>query len=77
MTAVQLYNEIKVQLTFCAGDMLLYIARSSLDAMTAIGIGKQKRKNQPRAVKRRPKAYPLLKTSRKEACELLNQGVTA
>ena len=77
MTAVQLYNEVKVQLAFCAGEMLLYIARSSLDAMTAIDTGKQKRKNQPRAVKRRPKAYPLLKIPRKEACELLNQGVTA
>jgi hypothetical protein len=77
MTAVQLYNEIKIQLTFRAGKILQHIAKSSLDAMTMIGIGKQKRKKQPRAVKRRPKAYPLLKTPRKEACELLNQGVIA
>ena len=67
MTAVQLYNEVKVQLAFCAGEMLQHIAKISLDAMTMISTGKQKRKNQPRAVKRRPKAYPLLKTPGKEA----------
>ncbi len=60
MAAVQLYNEIKVQLTYCVGGILLYIARSCLNAITTISIGAQRRKNQPRAVKRRPKPYPLL-----------------
>ena len=72
MTAVQLYNEIKVQLTSHTGGILKHIIRSTLDAMVSIDIGKQKRKNQPRVIKRRPKAYPLLTKPRKEACEAIN-----
>jgi len=72
MTAVQLFNEIKIQLTLQTGKLLKHIIISALDAMTSIGIGKQKRKNQPRAIKRRPKAYPLLKKPRAEACEAIN-----
>jgi len=77
MMAIQIFNEIKVQLTFHTGGILKHIIRSSLEAMTSIVIGKQKRKNQPRAIKRRPKAYPLLTMPRAEACEAINQGVNA
>ncbi len=73
MTAVQLFNEIKVQLVSHTGNILRYLVRSSLENMASIVIGKQKRKNQPRAIKRRPKAYPLLTKPRAEACEAINQ----
>ena len=72
MTAVQLFTEIKVQLTSQTGKILDHIIKSILKAMTSIGIGKQKRKNQPRAIKRRPKAYPLLTMPRREACNAIN-----
>ncbi len=77
LTALQIFNEIKLQLISLTGDLLKHIINSSLEAMTTIGIGKQKRKNQPRAIKRRPKPYPLLGVPRKEACEAINQGVIA
>jgi len=77
MTAVQLFNEIKGQLISQSGAMLQHIIRGTLDAMSSIAIGKQKRKNQPRAIKRRPKAYPLLTIPRAQACDAINQGVMA
>ncbi|MFI3197188.1 MAG: IS4 family transposase, partial [Methylococcaceae bacterium] len=39
-----------------------------LKAMASTSIGLQKRKNQPRAIKRRPKPFPLLTVPRREAC---------
>jgi len=72
MTALQIFNDIKLQLTLKSGNLLEHIISSSLEAMATIGIGKQKRKNQPRAVKRRPKPYPRLTTPRKNACEAIN-----
>ena len=72
MTAVQLFNEIKLQLALLAGDILKHIIKIALESMASITIGKQKRKNQPRAIKRRPKSYPLLTKPRAEACEAIN-----
>lgn len=72
MTAVQLYNEIKAQFISHTGDRLKCIIKIALESMASIVIGKQKRKNQPRAIKRRPKAYPLLTKSRADACEAIN-----
>lgn len=72
MTAVQLFNEIKLPLVLLAGNVLMYMIKNSLENMALIAIGRQKRKNQPRAIKRRPKAYPLLKKPRAEACEAMN-----
>jgi hypothetical protein len=40
---------------------------SLLKAIASTPIGMQKRGSQPRAIKRRPKPYPLLTTPRKEA----------
>ncbi len=74
MTAVQLFNEIKIQLILQSGNILNHIVKSSLDSMASIVIGKQKRKNQPRAIKRRPKSYPLLNQPRAEACEAIIHG---
>lgn len=67
MTAVQIFNEIKSQLVSHTGYILKHVIESALESMALIGIGKQKRKKQPRAVKRRPKAYPLLTKPRVEA----------
>jgi len=72
MTAVQLFTEIKSLLIPLTGNILEHVIRSTLKSMASIGIGKQKRKNQPRAVKRRPKAYPLLNMPRAQACEAIN-----
>jgi len=77
MTAVQLFNEIKGTLVSQTGEILQHIISGTLKAMSSIDIGKQKRKNQPRAIKRRPKAYPLLTIPRAEVCEAINQGVMA
>ncbi len=43
-----------------------------LKAIASTPIGQQKRKTQPRAIKRRPKPYPLLMIPRNEACQLIN-----
>jgi len=72
MTAVQLFTEITVQLVSQTGKILEHIINSVLKAMTSIGIGKQKRKSQPRAIKRRPKAYPRLTIPRRDACNAIN-----
>jgi len=74
MTAVQLFTKINAQVASYTGKKLMNIINSVLNAMTSIGIGKQKRKNQPRAIKRRPKAYPRLMIPRNEACNAINQG---
>lgn len=72
MTAVQLFNEIKLQTMLLSGAMLSYVIQCALDAMVSIPIGKQKRKKQPRAIKRRPKPFPLLTQPRKQACDAIN-----
>jgi len=77
MTAVQLFNEIKLQLALFSGDILKYIIKVTLESMASIAIGRQKRKNQPRAIKRRSKAYPLLTIPRGEACKAINRGIFA
>jgi len=74
MTAVQLCTVINAQVASYTGEILMHIITSVLNAMTSIGIGKQKRKNQPRAIKQRPKAYPRLTIPRNEACNAINQG---
>ena len=68
MTAVQLLNEGISQLMLGAGNLLEHIVNGLLEAIASIPIGQQKRKPQPRAIKRRPKPYPLLTVPRKQAC---------
>jgi hypothetical protein len=68
MTAVQQLNEGLSQLMLFAGNRLGHIINGLLQAIASIPIGQQKRKPQPRAIKRRPKPYPLLTEPRNQAC---------
>jgi hypothetical protein len=72
MTTVQIFNEGVIKLFLLAGKVLKNAINGLLTAMASITIGQQKRKAQPRAVKRRPKAYPLLKTPRKMTVQAIN-----
>jgi len=70
-SAVQLVIQASKQIVRLTGERLLKALQALLKAMTATPIGKQKRKSQPRAVKRRPKPFPLLMVPRNEACLML------
>lgn len=72
MTAVQLFIEGITLMMLLSGRLLKQAVTGLLDAIASIPIGRQKRKKQPRAIKRRPKAYPLLTMSRVKACEAIN-----
>jgi hypothetical protein len=72
MTTVQLFNEGISQLIVFSGKILKHVINGLLKAIASIPIGQQKWKKQPRAIKRRPKSYPLLTIPRKEACEAIN-----
>ena len=71
-SAVQLLIQASAQLTLLPAMMLKSFSQALLKAMASTPIAKQKRKNQPRAIKRRPKPYPLLMIPRNEACQLIN-----
>jgi hypothetical protein len=66
-SAVQLITQASGSLVTLVGKLLAEAVSSVLKALTSTPIGRQRRPRQPRAVKRRPKAYPLLTVSRKEA----------
>ena len=66
MTTVQIFNEGILQLIVLSGRFLKHAIESLLNAIASIPIGQQKRKPQPRAIKRRPKADPLLTEPRKQ-----------
>ncbi len=72
MTAVQLFNEGITLMMLLSGRLLKQAVNGLLDAIASISIGRQKRKKQPRAIKRRPKPYPLLTIPRVHACEAIN-----
>ena len=72
MTTVQVFNEGISQLLTLSGKALKRVVEALLNAIASIPIGQQKRKAQPRAVKRRPKAYPLLTKPRNQACDAIN-----
>ena len=72
MTTVQVFNEGLLQLILLSGKVLKYAIDGLLNAIASIPIGQQKRKAQPRAIKRRPKAYPVLTEPRDQACEAIN-----
>lgn len=67
-TAVQLICQAGKQIVVLTAKQLTYALLSLLKAIASTVIGLQKRKNQPRAIKRRPKPFPLLTTPRHEAC---------
>ena len=68
MTAVQLLNEGVLLLMQLSGKNLKQVIDSLLKAIASIPVGQTKRRPQPRAIKRRPKPYPLLTIPRKQAC---------
>jgi hypothetical protein len=72
MTTVQIFNEGILQLIILSGKVLKDAVDGLLNAIASIPISQQKRKAQPRAIKRRPKAYPLLTEPRDQACEAIN-----
>jgi hypothetical protein len=67
-SAVQLIIQASKQMVSLIGNRLTSTLRKLLKAIASTAIGKQKRKSQPRAVKRRPKPFPLLTVPRNEAC---------
>lgn len=70
-SAVQLITQANQQIMVLTGDLLSTGLREIFKAMASTAVGLQKRKNQPRAIKRRPKAYPLLMMPRDKACAML------
>ena len=72
MTTVQIFNEGVLKLIPLTGKILKHAINGLLSAIASIPIGQQKRKTQPRAIKRRPKSYPLLNEPRDQACEAIN-----
>ncbi|MFA6095072.1 MAG: IS4 family transposase, partial [Candidatus Paceibacterota bacterium] len=65
-SAVQFISEITTDFLKGNGKTLQSLLLGILEAIASVPIGRQKRKRQPRAVKRRPKAYPLLTVPRYE-----------
>jgi len=70
--AVQVFNYATMTLSMGVGKTFKNNLLAFFKAMTSTPIGKQLRKKQPRAVKRRPKAYPLLMVPRQVACNALS-----
>jgi len=72
MTTVQIFNEGIIKLILLTRKVLKHAIDGLLNAIASIPIGQQKRNAQPRAIKRRSKAYPLLNKPRNQACEAIN-----
>ncbi len=60
MASVQLIRNAASLCLALSNKMLTQFIRPLLMAMTETEIGKRIRPNQPRVVKRRPKAYPIM-----------------
>lgn len=65
-SAVQLLTQASAKLIDLSTKALNSFSQELLKAMASTQISHQKRKNQPRAIKRRPKPFPLLMTPRHE-----------
>jgi hypothetical protein len=66
-SSVQLVCQAAKQIDWLIGEPLTCAVLALTQAIAATAIGLQKRKKQPRAIKRRPKPFPLLMTPRHEA----------
>ncbi len=66
MTAVQLMRNTASLCLTTTGTALRKLIPPLLIAMAQTEIGQRKRPNQPRVIKRRPKAFPLMTKSRSE-----------
>ncbi len=71
-SAVQLLTQASTTLINLSIKSLNSFSLALLKAMASTPIGYQKRKNQPRAVKRRPKPFPLLMIPRNNTSQLVN-----
>ena len=67
-SSVQLICQATKAIAVLTEKQLIQAVSSLLKAIASTVIGLQKRNKQPRAVKRRPKPYPLLTVPRHEAC---------
>jgi hypothetical protein len=67
-SAVQIVIQASKQIVALMGEPLMKALQALLKAMTSTVIGKQERKSQPRAIKRRPKPFPLLTIPRNASC---------
>lgn len=70
-SALQVVIQATKQLMVLTGILLSNAMKAVFKAIASTAVGLQKRKNQPRAIKRRPKPYPLLTIPRREACAML------
>jgi hypothetical protein len=70
-SAVQVVIQATKQLMVLNGILLNNAMQALFKAIASTPVDLQKRKNQPRAIKRRPKPYPLLMIPRYEACATL------
>ena len=70
-SAVQLLTQATKQVIVLKGILLNHAMQELFKAIASTAVGQQQRKNQPRAIKRRPKPYPLLMVPRREACATL------
>ena len=70
-SAVQVVIQATKQLIVLTGLLLNNAMQALFKAIASTPVDLQKRKNQPRAIKRRPKPYPLLTIPRQEACATL------
>lgn len=70
-SAVQLLIQAFKATLVLAGVLLSKAVQEMVKAMASTAIGQQRRKSQPRAIKRRPKPYPLLMVPRQQACATL------
>ena len=71
-TAVQVVIQATKQLIVLTGILLNNAKHALFKAIASTPVDQQKRKNQPRAIKRRPKPYPLLMIPRHEVVLILN-----
>jgi len=71
-SAMQLLTQASMTLINLPIKSLNVFSLALLKAMTSTPIGHQKRKSQPRAIKRRPKPFPLLTIPRNNACQLID-----
>ena len=67
-SAVQIVTQATKQFLTLAEEVLAKASLAILKAIASTPIKLKKRKSQPRAIKRRPKSFPLLTVPRKEAC---------
>ncbi len=70
-SAVQMVIQASKQIIVLIGLLLNNALQALFKAIASSPVGLQKRKNQPRAIKRRPKPYPLLIVPRQKACATL------